>query len=254
MDLATVFGLLAGFGIIGAAIMIGGPMGLFFDVPSVFIVVGGTAAATFIRFPMSSVLNALKVAVNAFISQTNHPGQLIATAVELSAIVRKEGLLSLEHQEVQDAFLAKGLRLCVDGHPPEFVRNLLTQDLKLTLRRHELGRRVWLAIGDAAPAMGMVGTLVGLVQMLANMAEPGKIGPAMAVALLTTLYGALLANLVALPIAAKLEVRSEEEQTVKSLVIETVHGIQEGVNPRVMEESLRTFLPTKQRGDSGAVG
>lgn len=254
MDLATVFGLLAGFGIIGAAIMIGGPMGLFFDVPSVLIVLGGTAAATFIRFPMGSVFNALKVAINAFISQPNHPGQLIATAVELAAIVRKEGLLSLEQREVQDAFLAKGLRLCVDGHPPEFVRHLLTQDLKLTLRRHELGRRVWLAIGDAAPAMGMVGTLVGLVQMLANMAEPGKIGPAMAVALLTTLYGALLANLVALPIAAKLEVRSEEEQTVKSLVIETVHGIQEGVNPRVMEESLRTFLPTKQRGGSGAAG
>ena len=247
MDLATVFGLLAGIGIIGAAMMLGGEIGLFFNVPSLLVVLGGTISATFIRFPIGSVLNAFSVAVNAFLSQTRNPVDLIATAVNLSGIVRKEGLLSLENQQVDDAFLQKGLGLCVDGHSPEFVRNLLTQEMRLTVQRHEMGRRVWVAIGDAAPAMGMVGTLIGLVQMLANMDDPKSIGPAMAVALLTTLYGALVANLVAIPIAEKLEVRSNEEKTAKSLVIETIHGIQEGVNPRVMEESLRTFLPTKRR-------
>lgn len=252
MDLATILGMIGGLGIIGAAMMMGGDIILFFDISSLFIVIGGTIAATFIRFPVGSVFNAFKVAVNAFIYQVKNPADLISTAVELSGLVRKEGLLSLENKEVDDSFLQKGLALCVDGHPPEFVRNLLTQDMKLTVQRHELGQRVWIAIGDAAPAMGMVGTLIGLVQMLANMDDPKSIGPAMAVALLTTLYGALIANLVAIPIAAKLEIRSGEERTAKSLVIETVNGIQDGVNPKMMEESLRTFLPTKKR-DAPAV-
>ena len=251
MDLATLIGIITAFAIVVMAIMLGGDLVLFINSSSLLIVLGGTVATTFIRFPIGSVLNAFKVALNAFIHKSTPPVAIIERAVELAGIVRKEGLLSLEDQEVEDPFLQKGLGLCVDGHPAEFVRRLLTQDLNQNLERHEMGQKIWKAIGDAAPAMGMIGTLIGLVQMLANMDDPKSIGPAMAVALLTTLYGALVANIIALPIAEKLEVRSSEERATKSLIIETVAGIQEGVNPRVMDETLRTFLPTKKRTPEG---
>ncbi|MDF1818941.1 MAG: flagellar motor protein PomA [Immundisolibacteraceae bacterium] len=254
MDLATLIGVVGGFGIVVMAIMMGGEFGLFVNAPSLLVVGGGTIAVVFMRFPMAEVFNAFKVAANAFFNRTASPEQLISTAVEMAGMVRKEGLLSLEEQEVPDSFFQKGLTLCVDGHPPEFVRKLLTQDMTHNLSRHETGQKVWLSIGDAAPAMGMIGTLIGLVQMLANMDDPESIGPAMAVALLTTLYGALIANLVAIPIAEKLELRSGQEKLNKTLIIETVAAIQEGVNPRVMDESLQTFLPTSKRvpADEGA--
>lgn len=251
MDLATLIGIVAAFAIVIMAILLGGDLVLFVNSASLLIVLGGTVATTFIRFPIGSVLNAFKVALNAFVYKSTPPQAIIERAVELAGIVRKEGLLSLEDQQVDDPFLQKGLGLCVDGHPADFVRRLLSQDLTQNLERHEMGQKIWKAIGDAAPAMGMIGTLIGLVQMLANMDDPKSIGPAMAVALLTTLYGALVANIIALPIAEKLEVRSNEERANKSLIIETVAGIQEGINPRVMEESLRTFLPTKKRAREG---
>jgi chemotaxis protein MotA len=247
LDFATLVGLISAFAVVGGAIMMGGDMLLFVNVPSITVVAGGTIATMFIRFPLAAVFNAFKVAVNAFVFRASEPVAIIEKAVELAGLVRKEGLLSLEGQEVEDGFFQKGLGLCVDGHPPEFVRKLLTQDMNQNLERHELGQRIWKAIGDAAPAMGMIGTLIGLVQMLANMDDPKSIGPAMAVALLTTLYGALIANVIALPIADKLEVRSDEERVNKALIIETIAGIQEGVNPRVMDETLRTFLPNKKR-------
>ncbi len=251
MDLATLIGIVAAFAIVIMAILLGGDLILFVNASSLLIVLGGTVATTFIRFPLGSVFNAFKVALNAFINKSSSPTAIIERAVELAGIVRKEGLLSLEEQEVEDPFLQKGLGLCVDGHPADFVRRLLSQDLTQNLERHEMGQKIWKAIGDSAPAMGMIGTLIGLVQMLANMDDPKSIGPAMAVALLTTLYGALIANIIALPIAEKLEVRSNEERANKALIIETVAGIQEGVNPRVMEETLRTFLPTKKRAAEG---
>lgn len=251
MDLATLIGIVAAFAIVIMAILLGGDLVLFVNSASLLIVLGGTVATTFIRFPIGSVLNAFKVALNAFVYKSTPPQAIIERAVELAGIVRKEGLLSLEDQQVDDPFLQKGLGLCVDGHPADFVRRLLSQDLTQNLERHEMGQKIWKAIGDAAPAMGMIGTLIGLVQMLANMDDPKSIGPAMAVALLTTLYGALVANIIALPIAEKLEVRSNEERANKALIIETVAGIQEGINPRVMEESLRTFLPTKKRAPEG---
>ena len=247
MDLATVIGMVGAFAIICMAIILGGDFILFINIPSLLVVAGGTIFVTFVRFPMGDVFNAFKVAANAFFNRTENPESLIDVAVDMAGLVRKEGLLSLESQEVNDGFFQKGLSLCVDGHPPEFVRKLLTQDMTLNVTRHENGQKVWTAIGDAAPAMGMIGTLIGLVQMLANMEDPESIGPAMAVALLTTLYGALIANLVAIPIAEKLELRSGQEKLNKTLIIETVSGIQEGVNPRVMDESLQTFLPTSKR-------
>lgn len=249
MDLATLIGLIGGFGIVIGAIVTGGSAGVFVNAPSMLVVLGGTVGAIFIQFPLGNVFGAVGVAMKAFMFKIAAPAELIQKSVELATIVRKEGLLSLENQEVEDPFFQKGIGLCVDGHSPEFVRKVLTQDMQLTIERHEKGRSIWKAMGDTAPAMGMIGTLIGLVQMLSNMDDPKAIGPSMAVALLTTLYGALIANLVALPIANKLALRSDEEKLNKSLIIETIHSIQEGENPRVMEQSLRNFLPSKKRDE-----
>jgi chemotaxis protein MotA len=247
VDLATLIGLAGGIAVIIAAILSGSSLTLFINIPSVMVVAGGTIAATLIKFPLANFLSAFKVALNAFFHKAENPNALIETAVRLSHVVRKEGLLALEHQELENRFFQKGLQFCVDGEDAEFVRKVLTQDMDLTIERHEVGQKIFRAIGDSAPAMGMIGTLVGLVQMLANMEDPKSIGPAMAVALLTTLYGALIANLVALPIADKLELRSNEERINKSLIIESIAGIQAGQNPRVMEELLKTYLPQRER-------
>ena len=250
MDLATLLGFIGGLGVIVGAIAMGGSVGLFFNPPSLVIVVGGTVAATLMQFPLAHFLNAFKVAVKAFTSRVEEPAKLIEEAIELSKLARKSGLLALESQEVSNPFLKQGIMLAVDGHPPEFVRRTLTQDINLAIERHERGQSIFKAIGEVAPAMGMIGTLIGLVQMLSNMDDPKKIGPAMAIALLTTLYGAIIANAFALPIARKLEHRSMEEHTNKSLILETVGAIQEGLNPHVMETVLSTYLPGNKRANA----
>lgn len=247
MDLATLLGVLGGMGVILGAIALGGSVLLFLNPPSLVIVVGGTIAATLIKFPLKHFLGAFKVALHAFRARAEDPNKLIGEALKLSTVARKSGLLALENQKISNPFLKQGIQLAVDGNPPEFVRKALTQDIDLAIERHETGQNIFKAIGDSAPAMGMIGTLIGLVQMLSNMDDPKSIGPAMAVALLTTLYGAVIANAFALPIAEKLALRSKEEQLTKSLILETISGIQEGLNPRVMETLLKTYLPDGQR-------
>lgn len=247
MDLATLIGLIGGYGIVIAAIMSGSDPGGFIETASLLIVFGGTIAATLIRFPAKHFLGAFSVAMKAFIYKIDTPDTLIKDAIRLAELARKGGLLELEKAPVNNEFFKKGLQQVVDGHDPALVRKMLFQDMTLTIERHETGQKIWKAIGDAAPAMGMVGTLVGLVQLMANMDDPKKIGPAMAVALLTTLYGALIAHLLALPIADKLEVRMEQERMSKSLIIDGIAAIQEGMNPRVLEGMLKNYLPGKQR-------
>ncbi len=247
MDLATLLGLVSGFGVIIGAIAVGGSLMLFLNAPAVIIVVGGTTAATLIKFPLKTFLSAFKVAMRAFRSKADDPNKLIREALKLSQVARKSGLLALENQKIGNPFLKQGIQLAVDGNPPEFVRKALNQDIDLAIERHETGQHIFRAIGESAPAMGMIGTLIGLVQMLSNMDDPKQIGPAMAVALLTTLYGAIIANAFALPIAEKLSLRSKEERLNKSLIIETITAIQEGLNPRVMETLLKTFLPDGKR-------
>ena len=247
MDLATLLGLVSGFGVIIGAIAVGGSLMLFLNAPAVIIVVGGTTAATLIKFPLKTFLSAFKVAMRAFRSKADDPNNLIREALKLSQVARKSGLLALENQKIGNPFLKQGIQLAVDGNPPEFVRKALNQDIDLAIERHETGQHIFRAIGESAPAMGMIGTLIGLVQMLSNMDDPKQIGPAMAVALLTTLYGAIIANAFALPIAEKLSLRSKEERLNKSLIIETITAIQEGLNPRVMETLLKTYLPDGKR-------
>ena len=247
MDIATIIGLVFGSSILLAAILLGGSAALFLNIPSIFIVVGGTLATAFIRFSMADVVNSVKVALNAFISKLSVPHEVILEIVNLANIARKNGLIVLEQQPITDPFLKKAIMYCVDGHEAEFIEEVLKKEVNLTVERHEVGQGVFKGMGDSAPAFGMIGTLVGLVQMLANMSDPASIGPAMAVALLTTLYGAVMANLFFIPLADKLALRSQEEERNRKLIVEGVLGILKGLNPRVMEEFLETFLPPKDR-------
>ncbi|MGD8429294.1 MAG: flagellar motor protein PomA [Ectothiorhodospiraceae bacterium] len=247
MDPATLFGLIGALGVISAAIFVGGSAIIFVNLPSMLIVVGGTMTASLIKFPIGQFFGAFKVAGRAFSYRSEDPRKLIDQTVELAQVARKEGLLALESYEVENPFLQQGIQLVADGHEPELVKKVLAQEIDLTIERNEQGENVFRAIGDVAPAMGMIGTLIGLVQMLSNMDDPKKIGPAMAVALLTTLYGAVIANAIALPLADKLAARNSEERLNRTLILEGLLSIQEGLNPRVIGELLKTYLPSNER-------
>jgi chemotaxis protein MotA len=247
VDLATLVGILGAFGIIGGAMTMSGGIGIFIDIPSVLIVIVGTIFVVLMKFSLSQFLGCFKVAGKAFMFKLVDPADLIEEVVELADDARKNGLLALEGKEVSDDFLQSGIQLLVDGHDPEVVRGLLNRDLNEAVKRHEVGSQIWKQMGDTAPAMGMVGTLIGLVAMLSNMSDPASIGPSMAVALLTTLYGAMVANMIALPISDKVALRRDEEGRIKSMVIDALMGIQAGQNPRVIDSMLRNYLPAGKR-------
>jgi chemotaxis protein MotA len=247
MDLATLIGLVGTLGAIVTAIMMGGSFGMFVNGPSIMIVVGGTLTVVLMKYPLSVAAHALKAAAKVFLHKNQTPRELIEKCVELSNIARKEGVLGLEQVEIENEFLKRGVMLVVDGSDPEFVRKMLSNDINATIERHEEGQSIFKSIADVAPAMGMIGTLIGLVQMMSNMSDPKALGPAMAVALLTTLYGAVIANAIALPITDKLALRSKHERITKSLILEGIAAIQAGLNPRVVEDLLKTYLPVNQR-------
>ena len=249
MDLATLIGLVGSFGIVITAMLLGGGVGMFVNAPSLLIVMVGTLFVVLMKFSLGQFLGAMKVAVKAFSFKLVGPEELIEEVVQLADEARKGGMLALEGKEVSSNFLQKGIQLLVDGHDAEIVRGLLKKDLTQTLQRHEIGAKIFTAMGDVGPAMGMIGTLVGLVAMLSNMDDPKSIGPSMAVALLTTLYGAMFANMVALPVADKLTLRKEEEARVKSMVVDALVAIQAGQNPRVIDSMLKVYLPESKRGE-----
>lgn len=250
MDLATLVGIVGAFSVVIASMVMGGSAGMFVNLPSLMIVLVGTLFVVLMKFSLAQFLGAIKVAVKAFSFKLAKPEQIIEEVVELADAARKGGLLSLEGKEVSSNFLSKGIQLLVDGHEADVVRDLLKKDLHQTLQRHEWGAKIFTAMGEVGPAMGMIGTLVGLVAMLANMDDPKSIGPAMAVALLTTLYGAMFANMFALPIADKLGLRREEEGRVKSMIIDALLAIQGGQNPRVIDSMLKAYLPESMRAEA----
>jgi chemotaxis protein MotA len=247
MDLATVIGLVSGSFLILISIIIGGSAGIFFNVPGILIVCGGTIAATFIKFKMADVIGSINVAMKAFLQKMENPEDIITEMVNFTRIAKKEGLIALEKETPTDEFSAKALRYLSDGYDEGLIEDMLNKDIRLTLQRHTTGQSVFKSMGDAAPAFGMIGTLIGLVQMLASMEDPSTIGPAMAVALLTTMYGAVIANLICLPLADKLALNSEKEKLNKSIILEAAIAINRGVSPMVLEESLKIFLSPKNR-------
>ena len=248
MDLATVIGMLGGIGFIVMAMILGGDLGMFVDVASVLIVFCGSIFVVMSQFTLGQFFGAGKVAGKAFMFKIDPPEVLIEKIVEMADAARKGGFLALEEAEIDNAFMQKGVDMLVDGHDIEVVRETLKKDIQMTTERHEFGGSIFKGLADVAPAMGMIGTLVGLVAMLSNMDDPKSIGPAMAVALLTTLYGAFLANVICLPIAAKLENRKEEEKLNQSLVLDGIVGIADGHNPKVIEGILKNYLAAGKRG------
>ncbi len=247
MDIATLLGLFGGLAVIASAIFLGGSVSTFVNIPSMVVVIGGTFMVTLCQISLSQFLGSFKLALRAFMHKSIAPQDLIEEAITLADVARKEGILALEGHDIQDPFLENGVKLCIDGHAIDVVQKMLSKDINLELQRQNTGIQMFKSIAEAAPAMGMIGTLIGLVQMLANMDDPKAIGPAMAVALLTTLYGAIIANAIALPLAAKLKAISSDERLNKLLVLESVSGIQEGINPRVLQQLLTAYLPENKR-------
>jgi chemotaxis protein MotA len=247
MDLATVIGLMGGMGLVLSAIILGGSAIMFINIPGILIVVGGTIATCFIKFSMGDVINTIKVVLKAFLVKMDAPEKIVTDMVSFSKIAKKEGLIALEGENIENEFATKALRYLADGYDEEIISDILNKDIALTTQRHKTGQNIFKGMGASAPAFGMIGTLIGLVQMLANMSEPSAIGPAMAVALLTTLYGALMANLFCLPLADKLALRCQQEQESRSIIREAAIGICQAVSPMILEESLKIYLRPKDR-------
>ncbi|MAP31602.1 MAG: flagellar motor protein PomA [Marinobacter sp.] len=248
MDILTLVGLLAGTLIVLLAMLANATVLTFLNLPGLAIVLGGTFAVTLIKFRMPSVLSAFRLAFRAaFTDRLARPAELIREVGVLARVVRKEGILGLENHDTQDEFLKKAINLCVDGHPPELVEEALLQDSQQTAERYEVAERVFRGIGESAPAIGMLGTLVGLVQMLNTLDDPSSIGPAMAIALLTTLYGAFIAQLMALPLADKLQLKAEDDARNQMLIITSIKSMMRGENPRVMTELLSSYVSPEHR-------
>lgn len=249
MDLSTVLGIGAAFGLMIMAILQGGPLTIFINVPSILIVFGGTFGNTLVHYPFSDVFDALNVAKKTILHQETSANTLIVQLMEFANKARKEGILALQGamEEVDDVFLKKAMQMAVDGQEPDTLRSMLNTEIEYIQVRHGKGAEIFSSIAAYAPAMGMVGTLIGLVQMLQTMDDPSSIGPAMAVALLTTFYGAVIANVVCSPMAGKLKNRSASEVLVKTLIIEGMQSILSGENPRIMEQKLHAFIAPKLR-------
>ena len=249
MDLATLIGLVGAIGFVIMAMIMassGDPV-MFADVVSLLIVVGGSLFVVITKFPLGQFFGAGKVVAKAFMFKIEEAEELIEQAVQLADSARKGGFLALEEAEISNPFLQKGINMLVDGHDGDVVRATLLKDISLTEKRHEQGISIFRSLGEVAPAMGMIGTLIGLVAMLSNMDDPKAIGPAMAVALLTTLYGAFIANVIAIPIADKLALRNHQEKLNNQLILDAILGIQDGQNPKVIEGLLRNYIAQGKR-------
>ena len=249
MDIASVAGLVLAWAMVLGSILVGSSLGIFINVPSILVVVGGSIGAILMCFPMSTVTGVVGVIKNAFFHKVMPPADLIKMLVEFSVKARKEGILAMEDtaSSLDDAFLKKGLQLAVDGTSPDLVREILETELSFIEDRHKEGQGLVNAFATFAPAYGMIGTLIGLVIMLSGMDDPASIGPGMAVALITTLYGSLIANAIALPLVEKLKAFSAAEILNKQLMIEGVLSIQSGHNPRVVEHKLKSYISPSQR-------
>ena len=248
MDILTLVGLVAGVLIVAMAMLANASFLTFLNLPGLAIVLGGTFAVTLIKFRMPSIMSAFRLAFSAaFTDRVARPAALVREVGALALVVRKEGILGLENHDTDNDFLRKAINLCVDGHPPELVEEALAQEAQQISERYEVAERVFRGIGESAPAIGMLGTLIGLVQMLNTLDDPSSIGPAMAIALLTTLYGAFIAQLIALPLADKLQLKAEDESRNQMLIITSIKNIMRGENPRVMTEMLSSFVHPDHR-------
>ena len=252
MDVTTILGLVLGFGLMAAAILAAGePLKTFSEPSSYLIVFGGAFSAFLLAFPLMRVLKIGGVLRQVFFARRRSPESLIAELVRYAEIARRDGILALENltDRMEDPFIVRGIRMAVDGTDPELIRQILEAEAETVADRHRQGKQMLDNLAKYTPAFGMIGTLIGLVIMLNHMDDPARIGPGMAVALLTTFYGAVAAYAVFAPMADKLAIRSREEILMKEIVIRGVMSIQSGDNPRVVEQKLNTFLPARLRAE-----
>ncbi len=249
MDIATIIGVVLGFIVISGAIVVGGGWQMFIHLPSMAITIGGMLCATLIHFSLPQFLAIFSIVKKTILTKIPSQSELIQKMVNYAAINRRDGALALEQEihSVNDSFFSKGLQMLVDGQDPEQILELMSMEIEHLQDRHSKGKKILEYMGAAAPAFGMIGTLIGLIQMLRNLDSPASIGSGMAVALLTTFYGALSANLIFLPLAGKLGFYSKAEATAMEMVTEGICSIARGENPTTVREKLQAFVCQSRR-------
>lgn len=254
MEKTTLIGILAGFGCIIVSIMLDGKVDTFFNLPSIMIVVGGTIASTIVSYPGKMLKSLKTVYTNAFKVKKIDLNEDIEMIIRIANIARREGLLALEDAmgDFDNPFLKKGIMLIVDGADTELVKNILETEITFIQERHGQGQAIILSMASYAPAYGMIGTLIGLINMLKNLTDTATLGPSMSVALITTFYGVVLANLVFTPIAKKLKVQSDAESLQKELYMEGLLSIQDGENPRIIKDKLTSFISRRDQKKEAA--
>jgi len=250
VDIATLIGIVLAFGLVASAI--GGGMSSFIDPPSMLIVIVGTVGVLLVGYPLVKCFSVIGVVMKTFMYKVDKGSEVIAKLVELAQTVRKDGILALESEvgSIENKFMAKGLQMAIDGQEPTAIEDILYMEMEKIADRHTVGADMFTSLGTYAPSMGMIGTLVGLVLMLQNMSDPSSIGPSMSIALLTTFYGALMANILFLPMSGKLKTRSKEELLIHEIILVGIQSLVAGENPRVMEQKLLGYLPPKERKSS----
>src|SRR6201746_313969 len=250
MDIMTGVGLVSGIIVVAVMVFMGGDLHMFVSEHAMIIIFGGSIAATMIRFPLSAILHGLPLGAKfAFTMSRLSARDLVDELARIAEIARKQGPVGLEKVDTDEPFLAKGIRYVADGYALAFIRDNLERDRDNFLMHLDEGGKIYRAIGDCAPAYGMIGTLIGMVQMFANMTDPSKLGPFMATALLATLYGALVANLFCLPIADKLHGKLLDEETNRTLIIDGILMIRDSKSRTLVREMLLAYLPEKHRHD-----
>ncbi|MCA9279214.1 MAG: MotA/TolQ/ExbB proton channel family protein [Phycisphaeraceae bacterium] len=249
MDIGTIIGLVVAVVAVCASALLAGQLGSMIDPMSIMVVIGGTAGAVLACFPLARILKVHAVAMKALFWSSPDPKSIIADLVKYAEIARREGILSLENHvaNMNDPFIVRGIKMAVDGTDPDLIKTIMETEIEAMMDRHSSGKYMLDTMGRLAPAFGMIGTLMGLIMMLNNMDDPSAIGPGMAVALITTLYGAMIANMITGPLAEKLAARASEEVLFKTIIMTGVMSIQSGDNPRVVQSKLLTFLPPSLR-------
>lgn len=249
MDIATIIGVFLGICVVCSAIVMGGGWQSFVNLPSLAITIGGMLCATMIHFSLPQFLGIFSVIKKTIVTKIPSASELVQNMVNFAAINRRDGALALEQEipKVSDMFFVKGLQMLVDGNDAEAIRDFMTLEIDNLQDRHNTGKKILEFMGASAPAFGMIGTLIGLVQMLKNMSSPDQIGSGMAVALLTTFYGAFAANLIFIPLAGKLGIYSQAEATAREMIVEGICAIAQGDNPTAIREKMQAFISQSRR-------
>jgi chemotaxis protein MotA len=254
MDIASIVGLVLGIAVLILTVLLapGASFAAFFNGPSIMVVIGGAIAAVLLSFPLKNFLGLALVVKNVFLNKPKDISELIEQLVSLAETARRDGLLALEGrlEEISDPFMVLGIQMAVDGTRAEVIEDIMRTEVDAVATRHQGGKKVLEQMGRFAPAFGMIGTLMGLIIMLGQLDDPDKLGPGMAVALITTLYGAVVANVFCLPCAEKLGVISKHELMSMEIIVRGIMGIQSGENPRVIEQQLSTFVPPRLRSSA----